>query len=275
MLPKVKQWLPQNHHEFTLQVAKSRQELMQAAKEASANGYDAVLAMGGDGTIHDVATAVMNQDIAVGHLPGGRGNDFPRNMGYSLDLKTVCEGLRNPIIETIDLPVVNGHACLSIAGVGFDSLVAERVRDGNCKLGGTICYFWTVFQVLAGFQPLDFTVTIDDDTVLKGKYTLVAVANSMHFGGGMKIAPHADNKDGVLDVVYADGMTKLRLIQLFLKIYQGKHIKEPEVHCLQAKKVMIESSRNLKLFAEGEYISDMPVTIELSDRKMKVVVPGN
>ncbi|MBD3165607.1 hypothetical protein GF324_03345, partial [bacterium] len=198
LLPKMREWTADHPHTYDYVITESRNHLIEEASAARNEAYDSVLAMGGDGTMHDVVSTARLDGPLYGMLPCGRGNDFPRNLGFPGSLRRAVQGMRNPGIETIDLPTINGKPFLSIAGVGFDSLIARKVRDSKCRFGGTLCYVIALFQVLTTFKPVELTFFIDGDTMLNGRYMLVVAANGKAYGGGMTIAPHADIGDGYL-----------------------------------------------------------------------------
>ena len=274
LLPKVKSWLPRGIHDFKFIMTESRLDLIDKTRAASVGNVDAILSLGGDGTAHDISQAMAADGPALGVLPCGRGNDFARNMGYPTGLRAICKGFARPSFKEIDLPTVNNIPFLSIAGVGFDSLVSRLTRDGRCRIGGTACYVWYLLKALFLFHPVDLQLDLDGKPE-QGDYMMAAAANAPCYGGGMRMAPEARPDDGLLDVVLIDRMAIPGLLRRFPKVYAGKHVQLDQVRVTRARRITLTSGRELEIYADGEFMAKLPATIEVGTKRMKVIVPGS
>ncbi len=289
LLPLVRRWLPQLSHRFNFEMTTSCEDLVSRAGEAIRRKVDAILALGGDGTLHHIARLAGEDGPAIGVLPGGRGNDFARNHGYPGTLRAICEGFAKPVVKLVDLPTVNGVPFLSIAGTGFDSLVSRLTRDSRCRLGGTTCYIWNLLRALLLFRPVKLRIDIADRRI-EGRFMMAAVANAPCYGGGMRLAPEATPDDSLLHVVLIHEMSKWGLLRRFPKVYAGRHVHEKGVEIVKTRMVTLsqggeetggvvrgkgrEPAGIGELYADGEFVTRLPATLEIGSRRMRVLVPG-
>lgn len=272
LLPKLQRWLSETSHQLTWSVTLSAEEMRGEILAALPKGMTAVLLIGGDGTIHEALPALREVNLPFGLIPCGRGNDFARNIGLSLDPRRNCllgEGLHEFLI---DLPMVNGQPFGSIACTGFDALVNRLARDKKGYLGGTPGYVICVLKALRAFQSFEIGIAIDD-FFWQGKVMMVAVANGPFYGGGMKIAPHAKMDDGLFEVCVIKEISKRELIREFPKVFRGAHVSHPRCLIRCGKTVKISSPEEREVFADGEHVSNLPVLCSMGERKISVLLP--
>ena len=167
------------------------------ALEAIAKGADIIVASGGDGTVNEVACALVNTGIPMGILPAGSGNGLARclgiSMAYALALRTIIRGNT----KQMDVAYVNDMLYTSIAGIGFDAFVAQKFAESSIR--GMISYMQIVLQEISGYKSLTYKLTIDG--VRFEKHALMIIfANSNQFGFNTRIAPDAKVDDGFLDI---------------------------------------------------------------------------
>jgi len=272
-LRRIEKWFHETGHKVDIAIPDGREETIKAARGAKEEGFDVVIAMGGDGTVKDTIQGAVDTGIKMGIIPSGRGNDLARNVGYPSDLEMIIRGFKNPQIRKIDIPTVNGYPFGNCTGVGFDSAVVHLIVNGKCKLPGTICYFYNVYRAVLTFRPIQMKVTIDDK-IFNGKYTLCTIANGEDFGGGMKITPGAIVDDGLLDICLVENISALKLLTIFPSVYKGKHINRPEVSLHRGKKITIETDQPAPINYDGDMIGVTPATVEVGTKHMEMLVPG-
>ncbi len=270
LLPKIKQWLSVSPHEFSFSTTGSPDEMRSEIRDAPAQGIDAFLLIGGDGTVHQALSAIAETDLPFGFLPCGRGNDFARNMGLSKNLKNNCSLPSNPSFHKIDLPGINNIPFVSIAYVGFDAEVNKLANDRKGYFGGTLGYIVCVLKALRNFRPFEIEITIDDDT-LRERVMMVTVANAPFYGGGMKIAPDANMNDGIFDICIVQEISKLELLQQFPKVFKGTHIFHPRIIMKTGKKIKLVSDEDREVFADGEYVGTLPVECTIGNQSIQIM----
>ena len=272
LLPKIKQWLSASPHEFFFITPPSSQEMRLEIRRAADRGIEALLLVGGDGTVHQALRAIAETNIPFGYLPCGRGNDFARNIGLPSKLKQGCSFPSNPSFIEVDLPRINHIPFVAVAYVGFDGEVNKLANDGRGYFGGTLGYIVCVLKALKRFKPFEVEITIDDLT-WRERVMMVTVANAPFYGGGMKIAPDANMNDGVFDICVVQEISKLELIQQFPRVFKGTHIFHPRVLMKTGKKVKLVSNENRDIFADGEYVGSLPGECTIGAQKIQIMSP--
>jgi len=259
--------------EHRVEATRSLEHAVELALRAAADGWVAA-GMGGDGLVGAVAGALRHSDGVVGVLPGGRGNDFARVLGIPSDPAAAVRVLASGTVRPIDLGEVRGRTFVGIASCGFDS-EANRVANQARVIRGNLVYAYGAIRALIGWRPARFELTLDGDRrhVMTG-YS-VGAANSKAYGGGMYAAPDAELDDGLLDIVtLADTPKRRFLLSLLPKVFKGTHVREPEVTVLRAAEVTIGADRPFTMYADGDPIAELPVTVRALPAAVRVIVPG-
>ena len=248
------------------------------AREALARGVRQVAACGGDGTVHEVANGLANSDAVLGVVPCGRGNDLARALGLSSDVKDVVNTLVNGVDRAIDLGKVGDRFFATVASLGFDTAVAQRMRNQGSgfltralEVGGTVSYGLTVLRTLSGYRS-SLVRLRGDFGVFEGRILLAATANAPFYGSGVKIVPDAIVDDGVLDVCIVADVSRWTVLRMFLRAYSGAHVGHSAVRVVQTRTLQIESDDSLWIFADGEPMCEVPAKIEVVPSALKVKV---
>ena len=270
LLPRIKRWLSESPHEFVFVIPKSPEEMRSEILNASANGIDAILISGGDGTVHDILPAIATTNLPLGFLPCGRGNDFARNTGLPTDLKKSCDLPSIPPVYQSDLPTINGKPFIGIAYVGFDAEVNGLVNEGKGFFNGTLGYTVCVLRALKNFKPFEIEMTIDDHS-LRERVMMVSVANGPYYGGGMKIAPQATMDDGILDICILIEISKWELLRQFPKVFKGTHISHPKIIMKSGRSIKIVSDESRKIFADGEHVGSLPAECIIGSQTIRIL----
>jgi diacylglycerol kinase (ATP) len=272
LLPRIKQWLSVSPHEFSFTIPESPDRMRLEIMKAPDEGIEALLLIGGDGTVHQALRAIAETNIPFGYLPCGRGNDFARNIGLPSKLKKSCSFPSNPSFLQVDLPRINHIPFVAVAYVGFDAEVNKLANDGGGYFSGALGYIVCVLKTLKNFKPFEVEITIDDIS-WRERVMMVTVANAPFYGGGMKIAPGADMNDGVLDICIVQEISKFELLQQFPKVFTGTHIFHPKVLMKTGKKVKLVSDENREIFADGEYVGSLPGDCTIGTQKIQIMSP--
>jgi YegS/Rv2252/BmrU family lipid kinase len=271
VLPEVRAALTELGLEHHVESTRSLEHARELAR-AAADGGEIAAALGGDGLIGAVADVLREAGGVLGVLPGGRGNDFARVLGIPLEARDACQVLRDGEVRELDLGAVDSKTYIGIASCGFDS-VANRIANETRLVRGNLVYAYGALRALAGWKPVRFEVTVDggEPHVLTG-YT-VAAANSKAYGGGMYMAPDASLQDGLLDVILVGHVPKGRFLRLLPTVFKGQHVRQPNVRVLRGREVMISADRPFTMYADGDPIADLPVTVRALPAAVRVLVP--
>ena len=181
------------------------------AHEAAARGDDLVLAVGGDGTINEVAAGILGSRAALGVLPAGSGNGLARTLGIPLDPRRALARLASGVRRRMDVGRINGQVFLNVAGTGFDATIAAAFHDWGLSGGrrGILPYVWLAMGEVRRIRPDVRTLQVDTLTV-EMPMLLAAFANGRQYGGGAIIAPAARIDDGRIDVVVIEACPMIR-----------------------------------------------------------------
>jgi YegS/Rv2252/BmrU family lipid kinase len=248
-------------------------EHARALARAAADAGEAAVAFGGDGLVGAVAGALRGTDGVLGVLPGGRGNDFARALGIQLDPLAACDVLAAGAISSLDLGEAGGRTFIGIASCGFDS-VANRIANETKLVRGNLVYAYGALRALVSWKPATFTIELDDGSVRTMLGYTVAAANSGAYGGGMWMAPDAALDDGLLDLVLVEHGPRLRFLRLLPTVFKGEHVNQPSVDVVRAAEVRISADRPFTMYADGDPIAELPVTVRALPRAVRVIAPG-
>jgi YegS/Rv2252/BmrU family lipid kinase len=271
-LPQVQAELRARGFEQRFEYTKSLAHARELALEAAAAGEVAV-AFGGDGLIGAVAGALKHTDGVVGVLPGGRGNDLCRVLGIPLKPVAACSVLSSGVERSLDLGEAGSRTFAGIASCGFDSVV-NRIANETTVVRGSLVYGLALLRALPGWRAAEFSVAVDGGEAQRFTGYSVAAANSRQFGGGMRLAPDASLTDGMLDVVIIEDMPKRRYLRLAPTVFSGRHVRYREVKVLRAREVSIEATEPFTLYADGEAIAELPVTVRVLPAAVRMLVPA-
>lgn len=213
-----------------------------------------LLAVGGDGMVNRVLNGIAGTDNILGIIPLGSGNDFYKSV--EKDLKEYY--------NTCDLIKINDRHFINVACFGIDADVANKKGEVTSKLiPKSQRYNASLLKTFSQYKCRNLEIEINGET-LSGEYTTVAVCNGVYYGNGYKISPNSNPTNGLLDVYVVDKVNKLRMVNLILKMKEGNHLNEKEVHHYQTNKMIIKSPTSFVANIDGEELFDRRFEIEVS-----------
>ena len=269
--PAVAERLMAEGYEVTIVREANFELLRRETEQAFAQGTDGLVVVGGDGMVSLAVNLVAGTGVPVGIVPTGTGNDLARGLGLRFDdplvaTEELVAALRRAP-RAIDVGAIRhgAHRTLfaCVVSTGFDAVVNERANRMT-RPRGPSRYTIALIRELATFRPRMYTITIDG-VRRQQRAMLVSVANNPSFGGGMRIVPHADLSDGMLDVFIVHPLSRAGLVAVFPKVFAGEHTDHPAVEFVRARRVVIEAE-DIVAYADGERIGALPIEVE--------VVPG-
>jgi diacylglycerol kinase (ATP) len=248
----------------------------QQARKAVAAGIRAVVAVGGDGTVHAALQAVAGTSTPLAMIPAGTGNDLVRALGGPADpgaaARAAAEDLAAGTIRAVDAGRTGDRWWATVLCCGFDSAVSDRANRMRWPRGRRR-YDVAVLAELARLRPRELTLVLDGvpQTV---PVTMVAVGNTAWYGGGMKICPGADPADGLFDVTVVGATTRLELVRTKPRLMSGTHVDHPSVSVFRAARVEL-SSPGVTTYADGEPVAPLPAVAECVPGALRVVGTGH
>jgi YegS/Rv2252/BmrU family lipid kinase len=256
---------------------------IELARAAVSDGYPYLVAVGGDGTVNEVANGILCSTNAsttsLGVISTGTGSDFARSMGLPRHYVNACSALTHGRKALIDVGIVEyrhkgqtqQRYFVNAAGIGFDAAVVQATERLPKFFGGTVPYVFGLLRTLIGYHNKSVVVRIGDK-VEKTRVVTVAVANGGYFGGGMHVAPDASLNDYLFDVMIVRDMGKFELLRAFPRVYKGTHVTHPKVVMSKAAEVTVESPERILVHADGELLGEGPVSFRLMPAALSIMV---
>ena len=268
---------------FDFQYTEGVGHAIELARAAASDGYRYLVAVGGDGTVNEVANGILYSTSAaravLGVIGTGTGSDFIRSVGISRDYSIACSALTRFRRLSIDVGVVEYQSkgqtlqrfFVNAAGVGFDAAVVKETERLPKYFGGTIPYLAGLVRTLFSYKNKSVILDIEDE-LERGRILNVVVANGGYVGGGMHIAPQAELNDSLLDVVIVGDVGKFELLKALPMVYKGTHLNHPKVSLRKATHITIESPEQMLVYADGELLGESPASFWVMPAALSIVV---
>lgn len=243
------------------------------AKEAIQNGFKSIIAVGGDGTVLEVANGMIGEKATMGIIPAGTGNDFIKTVGIPNDPEVAVNILLKEKQKKVDIGLADDKRYfLNVSGTGFDVEVLKNTEKVKGFLTGLAAYYTAVLMAVFGYK-FKKVILKTKDMVIEKTVLLVAVANGIAYGGGMKVAPEASVEDGLLDVTIIEKMPRWKIPLELPKFIKGEHKKIKYIEKFKCESVTIETDKAEPINMDGEIIGTTPVTFSVKKNAINVFAP--
>jgi len=243
---------------------------------ASCSSSPIIVAVGGDGTIHEVANGIMGTEKVLGVIPIGSGNDFIKAIGVPKGLQQSISILFLQKVKRIDVGsvrvrrtdggVLEDNSSVSFfvngLGIGFDAAVAERTLHISYA-SGLLLYLIAVLQTLGRYTSPEFSFSIDGRTTTS-RNLLIAVGNGTCAGGGFYLTPEAKVDDGLLDLCFIDDVSSLGILKIMPSVMKGKHKTLSSVRFERGRKITIAANGPISVHSDGEILGTDITGLEIS-----------
>jgi diacylglycerol kinase (ATP) len=240
------------------------------AERAVEQGYDTIVAAGGDGTINEVVNGIGTAPVALGILPTGTVNVFAMELGIPFNLEAAWKVIRSHKVRAIDLASANGHLFVQMAGVGLDAQIVQQNSRQIKHVLGPLSYLLTATKV-AIEKPPRLRVSSEGHPTVEGSFVLVG--NGRLYGGPFSLFNEADPQDGLLDICVFKHMNYLALMRYFRGALFGSLSKFSDVHYFKARDLLVKADRHVPFEADGELAGHAPVEFSVRRRKLRVLAP--
>lgn len=275
---KIEPVLRQRDISYTIHYTERRGHAVSLAKTVIKDTrVKAVVAVGGDGTVHEVAQELVGKNCPLGFIPCGSGNDLARALDIPINCIQALERILAHRPQKFDIAEINGHYFVNGSGIGFDAAVAKITNESRGKQWlnkvkcGRFVYLFNALRMVTAFRPTDMALIIDGERVYYDNVWLVAVCNIPFYAGGMKICPEAVCDDGILDVCIVNNMSRLYLLRNLAKVFKGNHVKARGVTMLKARTIQVKPVQELYVHTDGESYQTSPVTITARQQALTVL----
>jgi len=294
--PRVYQALIDAGIEFDVAATSAPLDAVKLAEKASTK-YSTVIAVGGDGTIHEVVNGLMRassegETIALGIVPLGNGDDFAKMIppqttigGKVFDWQVAIEKITKGQTKMFDVGRMSDDKLRSEQGnkphyfmngmdIGFGAQTALNFTKVPSFLTGMAAYLAAILKTLIDYHIPKVRIQIDNQEVFEQSTTMTAITNGRCFGSGFWVCPEAQVDDGLLDVMVTQSVGRLKILRLIPKIMKGTHVNESILKNYRARRVVIKSQKSLVVEADGEipYPQTQHLEVEILDKKLRVIV---
>ncbi len=257
--------------ECTIEFTQGRGHASELAKEASEKGFDMVFAVGGDGTVNEVAKGLVHTNTPMGIIPNGSGNGLARHLGIPMNFTKSLSLLYSTKVILMDTFLVNNKLSVNVSGIGFDGHVASMFgKDGK---RGFLSYSKLVLKEYKNFKEFDSSIVINGEE-LDRKAFIISMANSSQFGNNAKVAPHASVCDNLIDVSIIKKVSVLSSLGFGYQMFTGQLERSPFVEIKQVKNLILNLKHPISYHIDGE---GMPPTnefqIKILPSSLHMVIP--
>lgn len=242
------------------------------ARQAIAEGCDTVVAIGGDGTINEVASGLLGSKTTLGLIPCGSGNGLGRHLGIPKPNQLAFDTLLHGRTRLIDSGEINGRPFFNVMGLGFDAEIAHRFVKLTKR--GFLAYVRTTLSAWSSYQPENVIVGNGDQT-LESPALILSVANSDQFGNNCYIAPGAEVDDGFIDLTILKPIGFFRAIPLAIRLFSGRLDGSPHAVRMRGTKFVIQRPSDGLVHADGEpFHTSAEVVVAVRPQSLRVLVPA-
>jgi YegS/Rv2252/BmrU family lipid kinase len=240
------------------------------SKAARDNGYELIVAVGGDGTMNEVAVPLIGSDVTLGMIPSGSGNGLARHLKIPLEIEKAISILNHQTKRRIDTVKVNDRYFLSIAGVGFDAYVAFKFA--NHRRRGFLQYARIVLLTYFRYRPQEYVLQLDGKTISRHAL-FISFANSDQFGYNTSVAPQARIDDGLIDISIMRKVPAWQVPFFLIVFYMKKIDRTPYVEMFRSKEVSVEQKKK-RMNLDGETVKvGRQLHFEVIPASLNVAVP--
>lgn len=246
----VKTYLNSREIPYTLTETNGIGHARELAATASENGEDTVIALGGDGTFHEVLNGIDFDKSRIGFIPSGRGNDFAIGTKVSyLDPKRAISAVLRGIPQDFDYIQVADKRCLNVAGTGLDVEVLLRTANKKNK----ITYTNALLRCLLHYKPYRMSITVNGTKTVYENCVMVGVCNGTQIGAGIRLSPKSKIDDGKLDIIVMEKPSKCPTVFVMPGFVKGKHLNKPYAHHIVCEEVEVQTPAPIQIDGEIYY----------------------
>lgn len=261
----VDELIDRDKYDHTIKKTEYAGHASEIAAQAVREGTDAVVAIGGDGTINEIGRSLIHTSTSLGIIPCGSGNGLARHLHIPMDPKGAIHVINNGLRKTIDYGIIDGHPFFCTCGVGFDAFISLKFADSGRR--GLLTYLENTLHESLNYQPETYEIENSEGTV-HYKAFLIACANASQYGNNAYIAPQASLTDGMMDITILEPFTMLDVPSLSFQLFNRTLDQNSRIKTMKDKDIVIRRSR------EGVFHFDGDPTMGGKDLKVKIIHQG-
>lgn len=263
-----------NHDLFDYDIALTeyRKHAKKISYQSSLEGIDIVCAVGGDGSVHEVGTALIGTQTTLAIIPTGSGNGLARHLAIPLSIKDAIENINQLNIQKIDTIVANDKPFLNAAGFGFDAIVAKKFDESGVR--GFKSYIKLALKEFMKFDSAAFKIDIDGQ-IIEDKAFMLSIANATEFGNGFCISPDSNLNDGLGEVVIVRPISVVHTPKLILQFFKGKIKESKHTEIITFKKLRLSLEDQIAHFDGEPFLVRKELNIEVIPNSLNILIGNN
>jgi len=260
------------HERCDIESCGTKDDLDRIIGDAERAGVETIFAIGGDGTVHEVARRLIGKQLTLGIVPAGSGNGFARHLGLAMEPATLMRSIPALQKQTIDTAEVNGRPFIGVMGVGFDAFIADRFESS--KVRGMRTYIREGLSAYATYHPQPYELTIDGVSQRVEAY-VIAIANASQYGNNARIAPAASVQDGLLNVVIIRDAPLIAVPIMMMRLFSGSIDHSRFVTNLQGREIVVRRDSPAAAHVDGEpLVLPEELRVSVRPRSLNVLAGG-
>lgn len=262
--------LDKDYFDYSVVLTEYPGHAAEIAAKAKDDGIDFVVAVGGDGTVNEVARAIIQSGTALGIIPCGSGNGLARHLMLPLDVGKAINIINQHNIHDLDYGIINGYPFFCTCGMGFDAFISMKFAEAGKR--GPVTYVESVLREGLKYQPEMYNITYDGGS-LNQKAFLVSCANASQYGNNAYIAPQASMSDGLLDIIVMEPFDMLEAPQIGIEMFNKTLDKNTKIKTFRTTHLHVEREREGAIHYDGDPImTSKDVDISIVNKGIKVIV---
>lgn len=255
--------------EYDIQYTEYRKHAKQLAHDSSVEGYDIVCAVGGDGSVHEVGTALIGTNTKLAIIPVGSGNGLARHLGIPLNIEKAIQNINNMQVMQMDTVLVNDKPFLNAGGYGFDAIIAKKFDESRKR--GFMSYVKLVMREFMRYNPVNVTVDINGQ-VKKLPVLLCTVANASEFGNGFCISPKSDVTDGKIELFLLKPFSIWSAPRLAYQFFRRKSDRSRYAEIISFEKARIILSKQIAHYDGEPFDVRSELNVQVIPKSLNILV---
>lgn len=259
--------------DYDIKLTEYANHAAELAKQAVSENVDIVVAVGGDGTVNEVARSLVHTQTALGIIPCGSGNGLARHLMIPMNIRKAIQIINVCEIHDLDYGIINGHPFFCTCGMGFDAFVSMKFAEAGKR--GPITYVQKVLEEGVKYEPETYEIQ-DGNGSIKYKAFLISCANASQYGNNAYIAPQASMSDGLMDVIIMEPFDFIEAPQISIDMFNKTLDKSSKIKTFRTKDLHIHRSRPGVIHYDGDPVmADADVDVQLQEKGVKMIVNPN
>ena len=266
----IDQYLDKTQFEYEIAVTQYAGHASEIAAKAKDDGVDVVVAIGGDGTVNEVARAIVHSSTALGIIPCGSGNGLARHLLLPLNVRKAIEVINRCEIRQLDYGIINDYPFFCTCGMGFDAFVSMKFAEAGKR--GPITYVENVLREGLKYEPETYTIE-DDNGTLQYKAFLISCANASQYGNNAYIAPQASMSDGLMDVIIMEPFDVFEAPQISIEMFSKTLDKNSKIKTFRTRHLHIRRDKPGVIHYDGDPVmTGADIDVELKPKGINIIV---